>query len=103
MGSELRWEEEPDCRLLSELRDEDCLVERLLAESRVRDFPYLRFIDHRTQTVFHQRHIPQLVEELERLSEQKHEPTVERHLKAVLEFVRAARGRTDSHLRFYAV
>lgn len=103
MGIDLRWEEEPDCHLLSELRDERCLVERLLAESRVRNFPYLRFIDHRSHTVFHQRHIPQLIEELEKLSEQQHEPVAEQHLRAVLEFVRASLGRTGSYVRFYAV
>jgi hypothetical protein len=35
--------------------------ERCLADYRVADFPHLRFISHETVTIFHQRHIPQLL------------------------------------------
>jgi hypothetical protein len=35
MGIDVRWEEWPDCRLLSDLRDEGSLVEQFLEDSRV--------------------------------------------------------------------
>ena len=101
MGIDLRWEEEPGCRLIEELRDDGSLVAQFLAESRLLDLPYLRWIDHRSHTVFHQQHIRQLIAELEKLSEQQHEPAVARHLQAVLELVREARGRSGSYIRFY--
>jgi hypothetical protein len=102
MAIHLRWEHEPDCRVGAELLDQHSVVGQFLADSRVKDFPYLRFIDHHSHTVFHQRHIPQLIEELETLSKQQHEPAVAEHLRAVLEFVRQAEGCAGSYIRFYA-
>ena len=57
----------------------------------------MRFVDPYGDTVFNQPQITQLVSELERLTAQKHEAEVERHLRAVLE-VRPAGTRPDSHI-----
>jgi hypothetical protein len=35
------------------------------------------------------------------LAGREHEPEVEKHLRAVLEFVMAARGKVHTYIRFY--
>src|SRR5258706_15499454 len=93
-------DEPAQTRVLAVVRDEHSLVERFLADFRVADFPYLRFISHETVTVFHQQHIPQLVKELEALCEQDHEPEVEKHLHDVLHLVHRAHGSENTFIAF---
>ena len=105
LWEEIQWKDEtPDepaeTRVLTVVRDEHSLVERFLADFRVADFPYLRFISHETVTIFHQQHIPQLVNELEALCEQDHEPEVEKYLHAVLHLVCRARGSENTLIAF---
>jgi hypothetical protein len=92
MSINLRWETAPEWPeteglVLGELRDDDSLVERFLVSARILDLPNLRFIDPNSLTVFHQRGIRQLIDELETLAQRQHEPEVAQHLGAVLEFV----------------
>ena len=96
MGIDLRWEDERG-EQLAELPDGNFLVARFLPHFDAQDFPCLRFVDPAGDTVFNQAQIKQLVWELERLSAKKHkyEPKVERHLRAVLEFVQQAVVMTD--------
>ena|SRR5436309_13620104 len=100
MGIDLRWENERGEKL-AELPDGDFLVERFLPPFDASDFPCLRFVDPAGDTVFNQAQIMQVVLELERLSARRHEPNVERHLRAVLEFVRQAVGKTHTYIKFY--
>jgi hypothetical protein len=100
MGIDLRWENERG-EQIAELRDGRFLVARFLPPIDASDFPCLRFVDPAGDTVFNQAQIKQLVWELERLSLRKHEPKVERHLQAVLEFVRQAVGKTHTYIKFY--
>ena len=110
MSIEVRWEELwwsderrdqlGGTRVLAVVSDVHSLVKRFLADFRVADFPYLRFISHETVTIFHQKHIPQLVKELEALCEQDHEPEVEKHIHAVLQLVRRAHGVENTHITF---
>ena len=99
MGIDLRREDEHGEQLAS-LPDRG-FVEQFLPHADSPDFPCLRFVDPYGDTVFNQPQISQLVLELERLSGQKHEPEVERHLQAVLEFVRKAVGSVHTYIRFY--
>ena|ERR1039457_2900838 len=100
MGINIHWEDERGERL-AELPDGDFLVEKFLPHFQAQDFPCLRFVDPAGDTVFNQFQITQLVSELERLSAQKHEPEVEGHLRAVLEFVRQAVGKVHTYIKFY--
>ena len=100
MGIDLRWEDESGNQL-GELLDPRALVGRLLPDFEAQDFPCLRFVDPCGDTVFNQFQIRQVVAELERLSEQRHEPEVERHLGAVLEFVRHASDQVHTYIKFY--
>ena len=100
MGIDLRWEDERG-EQLAELLDKSSAVERFLPHFEAQDFPCLRFVDPYGDTVFNQFQIAQVISELERLSAQKHEPEVEQHLRAVLEFVRQASGTVHSYIKFY--
>lgn len=100
MGIDLRWEDERG-EQLAELHDPRYLVARFLPPFDSPDFPCSRFVDPAGDTVFNQAQITQLVSELERLSAQRHEPEVEQHLRAVLEFVRKAVGQTHTYIKFY--
>jgi hypothetical protein len=100
----LPWSGDPQealgTHVLATLADDHSLVERFLVDFRTADLPYLHFISHETVTIFHQQHIPQLVEELEILCQQDHDPDVESHLRAVLDFVRSAYGAKDTLIAF---
>ena len=61
----------------------------------------MRFVDPAGDTVFNQAQIAEVVYELERLSTKRQEPRVEAHLRAVLEFVRQAVGKTHTYIKFY--
>jgi hypothetical protein len=100
MAIDLRWEDERG-EPLAELLDTSSLVERFLPREGAQDFPCLRFVDPYGDTVFNQSQIGQVVVELERLSEQRHEPEVEQHLGAVLEFVRHASNQVHTYIKFY--
>ena len=100
MGIDLRWEDE-NGEQLAELLDQHSAVARFLPPMQAQDFPCLRFVDPCGDTVFNQPQITQVVLELERLSAQKHEPEVERHLRAVLAFVRKAAGSVHTYIKFY--
>ena len=100
MGINIHWEDERG-EQLAQLIDRDFLVEKFLPNFQAQDFPCLRFVDPAGDTVFNQFQITQLVSELERLSAQKHEPDVERHLQAVLAFVRQAVGKVHTYIKFY--
>jgi hypothetical protein len=100
MGIDLRWENERG-EQLAELLDTSALVERFLPHFEAQDFPCLRFVDPYGDTVFNQFQITQVISELEKVSGQKHEPEVERHLRAVLDFVRQATGKVHTYIRFY--
>ena len=100
MGINVHWEDERG-EQLAQLLDRGYLVARFLPHWESPDFPCLRFVDPAGDTVFNQAQITQLVSELERLSAQKHEPEVERHLQAVLEFVRQAVGKVHTYIKFY--
>jgi len=102
MGIDLRWEDERG-EQLAELPDGNFLVARFLPDFEAQDFPCLRFVDPAGDTVFNQAQIKQLVWELEKLLAQKYkyEPKVERHLQAVLEFIRQAVGKTHTYIKFY--
>jgi hypothetical protein len=100
MGIDLLWEDERGERL-AELGDPGFLVARFLPPFDAPDFPCLRFVDPAGDTVFNQAQIAQLVYELERFSARRHEPRVETHLRAVLEFVRQAVGKTHTYIKFY--
>lgn len=107
MSIDVRWEAAPEWpetegHVLGELRDDDSLVERFLVPSKMRDLPTLRFIDPNGLHVFHQRHMRKLIDELETLSQQQHDPDVARHLRAVLDFVRQAYGRGKGSILFCA-
>ena len=99
MGIDLRWEDERGEQLA--VLPDGGFVERFLPPEGSPDFPCLRFVDPYGDTVFNQPQITQLVLELERLSAQKHEPEVEQHLRAVLDFVRKAAGSVHTYIRFY--
>lgn len=83
------------------LPDPDFLVMRFLLLFDASDFPCLRFVDPAGDTVFNQAPVAQIVSELERLSARRHNPKVDRHLQAVLEFVRQAVGKTHTYIKFY--
>jgi hypothetical protein len=100
MGIDLLWEDE-NGKQLAELRDPDFLVVRFLPHFDAREFPCLRFVDPAGDTVFNQLQIPEVVHELERLSAKRRDPRVETHLRAVLEFVRQAVGKTHTYIKFY--
>jgi hypothetical protein len=100
MGIDLRWESEKG-EVLGELPDGGALVERFLPDFEAADFPCLRFVDPYGDTVFNQPQIEQVARELEALAGREHEPEVEKHLRAVLEFVMAARGKVHTYIRFY--
>lgn len=100
MGIDLRWENERG-EQLAELPDPGYLVEQFLPPFDSRDFPCLRFVDPAGDTVFNQPQITQVVSELERLSTRSHDPQVERHLQAVLEFIRQAVGHAHTYIKFY--
>src|SRR5262245_52699483 len=100
MGIDLRWENERG-EVLGELPDGGALVERFLPAFESADFPCLRFVDPYGDTVFNQFQIEQVTQELEALAGRQHEPEVDRHLRAVLDFVRAARGQVHTYIRFY--
>ena len=87
-------------RVLAAVHDEYSLVARFLANLEANDFPYLSFISLGTMTVFHQRHLAQLISELRVLCERKHDAQVEAHLHAVLRFVSAARDPKDTSIEF---
>ncbi|MDR3459260.1 MAG: hypothetical protein P4N60_17660 [Verrucomicrobiae bacterium] len=99
MGIDLRWEDERGEQLA--VLPDDGFVEQFLPPEDSPDFPCLRFVDPYGDTVFNQPQITQLLLELESLSAQKHEPAVERHLRAVLAFVRKAAGSGHAYIRFY--
>lgn len=100
MGIDLRWENERG-EPLGELGDPGFLVMRFLPPFDASEFPCLRFVDPAGDTVFNQAQITQVVYELERLSAKRHQPRVEAHLRAVLEFVRQAVGKTHTYIKFY--
>jgi hypothetical protein len=100
MGIDLRWEDE-NGEQLAELGDREFLVARFLPPFDAPDFPCLRFVDPAGDTVFNQAQITQLIAELERLSARRHDPKVERHLQAVLAFVRQAVRKVHTYLKFY--
>jgi hypothetical protein len=104
LWEEMDWEAETSgpvpTRVLDSIRDDQSLVERFLTDLESKHFPHLSFISRETVTIFHQQHIPQLVQELEALSERKHEPQVATHLGAVLQFVTAACGPEDTLISF---
>ena len=107
MGIHVRWEDEPlppetEWKPLGELRDDQSLVERFLVHSKIQDLPTLLFMSGSTMHVFHQRHMRPLIDDLETLSKRQHEPEVERHLRAVLEFVRQAYSRAKGSIIFEA-
>jgi len=100
MGICIYWEDERGNKL-AELPDMNFYVEGFLPAEDATDFPCLRFVDPYGDTVFNQAQITQLISELERLMAQKHKPEVEKHLRAVLEFVRRAHDQTHTYIRFY--
>jgi len=100
MGIDVHWEDENGASL-AELPDLGSMVAQFLPHSDAQDFPCLRFVDPYGDTVFNQLQIGQLVAELEKLSEQHYDPEVERHLRSVLEFVRQARDRVHTYVKFY--
>jgi hypothetical protein len=105
MSINVRWEVAPEWpetegRVLGELRDDHSLVERFLVRSKVQDLANVRFIDPNGLTVFHQQHMRRLIDELETLSERQHDPDVQPHLRAVLDFVRQAYGRAKGSILF---
>src|SRR6185436_14408600 len=100
MGIDLRWEDE-NGEQLAELGDPGFLVARFLPPFDAREFHCLRFVDPAGETVFNQAQIVEVVHELERLSAKRREPRVEAHLRAVLEFVRQAVGKTHTYIKFY--
>ena len=100
MGINIRWENERG-ESLAELCDPGFLVMRFLPPFDASEFPCLRFVDPAGDTVFNQAQIAEVVHELERLSAKHRDPRVEAHLKAVLEFVRHAVGKTHTYIKFY--
>ena len=100
MGIDLRWEDERG-EQLAELLDPGFLVERFLPPLDSREFSCLRFVDPVGDTTINQAQISEVVYELERLSAKRREPRVEAHLRAVLEFVRPAVGKTHTYIKFY--
>ena len=100
MGINVHWEDERGQRL-AQLLDPDFLVEKFLPPFDAPDFPCLRFVDPAGDTVFNQPQIRQVISELERLSGGRHDPQVQRHLRAVLEFVRQAAGKVHTYIKFY--
>jgi hypothetical protein len=100
------WEANPSgpapTRTLRIVRDERGLVERVLSNLPDGDVPYLRFISHKTVTVFHQQHIAQLQSELEVLGTRVREPEVTKQLAVVLQLVADANGTMDSLVAFRA-
>jgi hypothetical protein len=99
MGIDLRWEDERGS-VLAELGDPGFLVARFLPPFDARDFHCLKFVDPAGDTVFNQVQIPELVRELEGLATRRFEPRVETHLRAVLEFVRQAVGKSHTYIKF---
>jgi hypothetical protein len=99
MGIALHWEDENGNRL-GELLDISEAVQKFLPDCDTTEFPCLRFVDPYGDTVFNRLQIPQLITELETLLRQKHEPEVDQHLRAVLDFVRQDHG-VHTYLRFY--
>ena len=104
LWEEMDWEDgtlgPAPTRVVDILRDDHSLVEQFLAGLNDADFPYLAFISLETVTVFHQRHITQLLTELECLCGRDHAPEVAKHLRAVLQFVSAAHGPEDTSIAF---
>ena len=104
LWEEMDWEDgtlgPAPTRVLDALRDDHSLVERVLANLDDAAFPYLSFISLETVTVFHQRHIGQLLSELEALCGRNHAPEVAKHLRAILQFVSAAHGPEDTSIAF---
>ena len=100
MGIDLRWENERG-EQLGALGDLGFLVARFLPPLDDRDFHCLRFVDPAGDTVFNQAQITEVVHELERLASKRREPRVGAHLRAVLEFVRQAAGKTHTYIKFY--
>jgi len=104
LWEEMYWEadasEPAPARTLEVVRDDFSLVERFLQDLKADEFPYLAFISRETVTIFHQRHLAQLVDELEVLSERNHEAQVADQLRAVLKLVSAAQGPEDTMIVF---
>ncbi len=100
MGINIHWEDERG-EQLAQLLDPQYLVERFLPPFDAQDFPCLRFVDPAGDTTFNQAQVAQLVSELERLLTKEHDPKVERHLRAALQFVRQALGKTHTYIKFY--
>ena len=100
MGIDLRWEDEKG-NILAELPDGNFLVEKFLPHFEDKEFPCLRFVDPSGDTTFNLFQITQIADELEWLLTDSHKPEVQRHLLAVLEFVRQARDKVHTYIKFY--
>jgi hypothetical protein len=100
MGINIHWEDERG-KQLGALNDPRYHVARFLPPFDSPNFPCLRFVDPAGDTVFNQAQIKQVISELETLAAEKHDPEVERHLQAVLKFVRQAAGKVHTYIKFY--
>jgi hypothetical protein len=98
------WEADPTVpgrtRVVDIVRDDHLLVEKFLSTINGTEFPYLRFISLETVTIFHQRHLSQLVAELVKSSEGVGDPQLAVQLRAMSQFVFAALGAEDTLIAF---
>lgn len=89
-------------RVVDSIRDEDLFIERFLSSLSGTEFPYLRFINLETATIFHQESMPQLASELAKSCERSGDPLIASKIREVSKFVLAALGARDTHIAFRA-
>jgi len=89
-------------RTLQLVSDDNSLVRGILSDLEDEEFPYLSFIGLDTVTVFHQRHLAQLISELERLAKKDFDTKVADHLELIEQLVFRAYGVEDTHITFRA-
>ena len=97
MGIDTRIESESGA-LIRELSDPHSLLSCLIPVKTPGHC--LPFIDPYGDTLFNQLQIPHLIDELHAVSKTCDEPSVRRHVEAVLELARTAQGQAHIYVRF---
>ena len=101
MGINLRLNDN-DGNMLAQVSDGEEILSKFLGSVKVEHTVCLRFVDPDGDTIFNQRQIPVLIEELESLGSLIRDRLTGLHLEKVLALTREGDGLPGAYVWFYA-
>jgi len=99
MGINVIWQDESGNEI-AQIPDPDMMVSRLVLHTNLSGTTCLKFIDPYGDTIFNQRQIPTLIEELKIISTVIHDGRVESHILRLIELAEQSKGEVHTYLKF---